>query len=198
MEVTVTLEARQTQAGGGGGRGGRGPTASRPYSSGLGGQIQNAQNQQGPDGFQTGGVFKSTDGGETWTRINSLNPRPMYFSQVRVDPSDEKYLYVTGISMHRSEDGGKTFKADAGPNVHPDQHALWVDPKDGRHLLVGCDGGYYVTYDRCAHWDFLNTVAIGQFYHVSIDSRRPYRVYGGLQDNSSWGGPSHVLSGSGP
>src|SRR5262249_29728506 len=85
-DISVTLEARQTQSCGCGCCC-RCPTASRPYSSGLGGQVQNAQNQQGPDGFQTGGVFKSTDGGETWTRINSLNPRPMYFSQVRVDPS---------------------------------------------------------------------------------------------------------------
>jgi photosystem II stability/assembly factor-like uncharacterized protein len=177
---------------------GRGGQPQRPFSGGLGGQRENAQNEQGKDGFQYGGIYKSTDGGDSWTRINSLNPRPMYFSQVRVDPSDDKYLYVCGVNMYRSEDGGKKFTPDAGPNVHPDQHALWIDPKDGRHMIVGCDGGFYATYDRTKTWDFLNNVAIGQFYHVCVDSRRPYHVYGGLQDNGSWGGPSHALDGRGP
>src|SRR5262249_12455243 len=82
--------------------------------------------------------------------------------------------------------------------VHPDQHALWIDPKDGRHMIVGCDGGFYVTYDRMANWDFLNHMAIGQFYHVTVDSRKPYNVFGGLQDNSSWGGPRRCLRSGGP
>ncbi len=81
----------------------------------------------------------------------------MYFSQVRVDPTDDKHLYVLGISLYRSTDGGKTFKGDGGNGVHPDQHALWIDPRDGRHMLVGCDGGFYATYDRMDHWDILNT-----------------------------------------
>jgi hypothetical protein len=75
---------------------------------------------------------------------------------------------------------------------------LWIDPKDGRHMIVGCDGGFYQTYDRGAHWDHLNHLAIGQFYHVCVDNRQPYRVYGGLQDNGSWGGPSHTLGRGGP
>jgi photosystem II stability/assembly factor-like uncharacterized protein len=167
----------------------------RPYSFAYGGQRENSQIAQGPEGYLYGGVYKSTDGGESWTRINSLNPRPMYFSQVRVDPSDDKYLYVLGISLYRSSDGGKKFKADGSNGVHPDQHCLWIDPKDGRHMIVGCDGGFYATYDRMDNWDHLNNMAIGQFYHVAVDSRRPYRVYGGLQDNGSWGGPSNCLSG---
>ena len=165
----------------------------RPFAGYLGGQRENLQAKQGPDGFQYGGIYKSTDGGESWTRINSLNPRPMYFSQVRVDPSDEKIVYVLGIALHRSTDGGKTFKADAGKGVHPDHHALWIDPRDGRHMIVGCDGGFYVTYDRAAHWDYLNHLALGQFYHVAVDTKQPYHVYGGLQDNGSWGGPSRTL-----
>jgi photosystem II stability/assembly factor-like uncharacterized protein len=186
-EFVVTLEKRP------------GGESKRPYGFGfLSGQRENVQGQQGADSFQYGGVYKSTDGGESWTRINSLNPRPMYFSQVRVDPSDDKYLYVLGIALYRSTDGGKTFQGNGGNGVHPDQHALWIDPKDGRHMIVGCDGGFYVTRDRMAHWDFLNQMAIGQFYHVAVDSRRPYRVYGGLQDNGSWGGPSRSLSGRGP
>jgi photosystem II stability/assembly factor-like uncharacterized protein len=187
-------------AGGGGGRGGagRGGAAARPYGSGLGGQRENIQDQQGREGIQTGGLFKSTDFGETWTRINSINPRPMYFSQIRVDPSDDKYLYILGVSMARSTDGGKTFQQGGSRGVHADEHALWIDPKDGRHMLIGCDGGYYVTYDRGANWDHLNTMALGQFYHVDVDPRRNYRVYGGLQDNGSWGGPSMSRTGTGP
>jgi photosystem II stability/assembly factor-like uncharacterized protein len=168
----------------------------RPYSFAYGGQRENSQIAQGPEGFLYGGVYKSTDGGESWTRINSLNPRPMYFSQIRVDPSDDKYLYVLGISLYRSSDGGKKFKPDGSNGVHPDQHCLWINPKDGRHMIVGCDGGFYATYDRMDHWDHLNNMAIGQFYHVAVDSRKPYRVYGGLQDNGSWGGPSNCLSGA--
>ncbi|MHB1425882.1 MAG: VPS10 domain-containing protein [Gemmataceae bacterium] len=169
----------------------------RPNGFQYGGQLPNVQDGQGPNSFEYGGVYKSSDGGESWTRINSLNPRPMYFSQIRVDPSDDKYVYVLGIELYRSEDGGKTFKDDNGA-YHPDQHALWIDPRDGRHMLLGTDGGYYVTYDRMARWEFLNNMAIGQFYHVAIDSKTPYRVYGGLQDNGSWGGPSHTLDGQGP
>jgi hypothetical protein len=122
----------------------------------------------------------------------------MYFSQVRVDPSDEKYLYVLGITLYRSKDGGKTFTPDGGESVHPDQHCLWVDPRDGRHMIVGCDGGVYVTYDRMDKWDFHNHFSIGQFYHVAVDNKKPYHVYGGLQDNGSWGGPSRALDGAGP
>jgi photosystem II stability/assembly factor-like uncharacterized protein len=166
----------------------------RPWTFMYSGQRENIQDQQGPDSFEYGGVYKSTDGGESWSRINSLNPRPMYFSQIRVDPSDDKYLYVLGIAMYRSADGGKTFKSDGGNGVHPDQHTLWIDPRDGRHMIVGCDGGFYVTYDRMDHWDFLNQMAIGQFYHVCVDNKQPYRVFGGLQDNGSWGGPSRSLS----
>jgi photosystem II stability/assembly factor-like uncharacterized protein len=170
----------------------------RPYSAWYGGQQENIQTQQGSDGPDYCGVYKSTDGGESWTRINSCNPRPMYFSQIRVDPTDENYIYVLGVLLYRSKDGGKTFSADGGNGVHPDQHALWIDPRDGRHMIVGCDGGFYATYDRMVHWDHLNHLAIGQFYHVCVDSRQPYRIYGGLQDNGSWGGPNRSLSNAGP
>jgi photosystem II stability/assembly factor-like uncharacterized protein len=122
----------------------------------------------------------------------------MYFSQIRVDPNDDKYLYVLGISLYRSSDGGKRFRADGGRGVHADHHALWIDPHDGRHMVLGGDGGLYVTCDRMDHWDHLNHAAIGQFYHVAIDTTRDYKVYGGLQDNGSWGGPSRTHNGSGP
>jgi len=171
----------------------------RPFSAYLGGQQQNVQDQQGPDGHEYGGTYRSDDAGKTWRRINSLNPRPMYFSVIRVDPSDDQHLYVCGISLHRSKDGGKTFTSDGhGRGVHVDHHALWIDPKDGRHIVLGNDGGIYVTRDRMENWDHLNHFAIGQFYHVTTDATRNYKVYGGLQDNGTWGGPSRVRHGAGP
>jgi S1-C subfamily serine protease/photosystem II stability/assembly factor-like uncharacterized protein len=175
-----------------------GGTSTRPYSAIYGGQAANVQDVQGPNSHEFGGVYRSSDGGETWTRINSLNPRPMYFSQVRVDPLDEKYVYVLGVQLHRSKDGGKTFTADGGRNVHADHHAMWIDPRDGRHIVLGTDGGFYETWDRMTHWEHLNHMAIAQFYHVALDNRQPYRAYGGLQDNGSWGGPTRTLSSTGP
>ncbi len=173
-------------------------TLTRPYFERLGGQRANIQDQQGPDAFEYGGVYRSADGGESWERINSINPRPMYFSQIRVDPSDEQNIYVLGVNLRQSTDGGKTFEGDSASRVHSDHHALWIDPNDGRHLRLGCDGGVYVSYDRADHWEHLNQSAIAQFYHVTVDTRAPYRVYGGLQDNGSWGGPSRSLEGAGP
>ena len=170
-----------------------------PFRGTLGGQAANAQLQQGPAGYLFGGLYKSLDAGLTWTRINSLNPRPMYYSEVRVDPSDDQRLYVLGTSLHRSKDGGETFTPDGHDNeVHVDHHALWIDPDDGRHMLLGNDGGIYVTHDRMEHWDHHNHVAIGQFYQVSADGERDYRVFGGLQDNGSWGGPSSTRTRTGP
>ena len=161
----------------------------RSFAGSLGGQVANAQDAQGPDGFESGGLFRSDDRGTTWTRINSYNPRPFYFSQVRVDPLDESRLYILGISLSRSTDGGKTFDVVAR-DVHADHHAMWIDPTDTEHVLLGCDGGVYVTRDDATTWRHIDTLAISQFYNVAVDNRVPYNVYGGLQDNGTWGGPS--------
>ena len=170
-----------------------------PFSIGLGGQNANAQDDQGPDGHQYGGIFRSEDGGLTWTRVNSLNPRPMYYSEIRVDPSDPERVYVLGTRLWRSADGGKTFTNDGhGGEVHVDHHALWIDPADGEHMILGNDGGIYVTWDRMESWDHHCHVAIGQFYNVEVGPRDAYFVYGGLQDNGSWGGPAMVRNDSGP
>ncbi|MDP6444099.1 MAG: PDZ domain-containing protein [Pirellulaceae bacterium] len=176
----------------------RGGATGRPFGTRLGGQAANVQKSQGENGHQTGGVFKSTDAGETWERVNSLNPRPFYFSQIRVDPNDENIVFVLGISLHRSTDGGKTFKADAGSATHPDHHAMWINPADSNHILLGCDGGLNTTYDGSQNWDFNDSLPIGQFYHVGVDTRQPYNVFGGLQDNGSWGGPSALRGSAGP
>ncbi len=170
----------------------------KPFSQDLDGQRGNIMNQQGEDGFQTGGLFRSTDAGETWARVNSVNPRPMYFSEVRIDPSDPNYQWVLGVVMQKSEDGGKTFTRESYNSVHADHHAMWIDPRDGRHMILGTDGGLYVTHDRGEHWDHRNNAAIGQFYHVATDNRPLYRVFGGLQDNGSWGGPNRTRTRSGP
>jgi photosystem II stability/assembly factor-like uncharacterized protein len=206
-ELEVTLGPPIAGGGGGGPGGGgggpqRGQNAARPFGLGLGGQQANIQGRQGKDGYQTGGVFVSRDNGEKWERVNSLNPRPMYFSQIRVDPSDDNTVYVlcdTPSPVYASNDGGKRFEnVSTAGGVHADAHALWIDPKDGRHWIIGCDGGFYVTYDKGKKWDHLNNFALGQFYHVAVDNRKPYRVYGGLQDNGSWGGPSDTLKSTGP
>lgn len=202
-EIELVLGERTGEGGGpGSGTSPSAPGSSlarRPYTAFYGGQRENVQDRQGKDGHEFGGIYKSTDAGETWTRINSFNPRPMYFSLVRIDPQDEKNIYVPGVNMHKSVDGGKTIRTDSKTSreVHSDYHAMWIDPKDPRHIMVGTDGGLYVTYDRMENWDHLNTMAMGQFYHVCVDSREPYWVYGGLQDNGSWGGPTISLKGGG-
>ena len=172
----------------------------RPFTGTLGGQAANQQGTQWQDGLaeeEYGGVYRSEDGGDTFKRINTLNPRPMYYSQLRVDPSDDTYMYVLGTSLYRSKDNGAEFVGDGGRGIHPDNHAMWIDPNDGKHMILGCDGGIYVTYDRMDNWDHLNhAAAIGQFYHVGVGPGRDYNVYGGLQDNGSWGGPAHKDGGS--
>ncbi len=173
-------------------------SSGKPFGAQLGGQSANADKQQGKDGFETGGVFRSDDGGESWQRVNSLNPRPFYYSQIHVDPSDERYVYVLGIGFHHSADGGKSFQSTSASRVHADHHALWIDPRDGRHMRLGCDGGFYTSHDRGLTWDFHDVMDIAQFYDIGVDTRRPYWVYGGLQDNGSWGAPSRKRGTAGP
>jgi photosystem II stability/assembly factor-like uncharacterized protein len=138
-----------------------------------------------------GGVFRSEDRGKTWVFMNSLCPRPFYYGQIRIDPNDSRRLYVLGVSFHVSGDGGRTFStAPAGKGVHPDHHALWINPKDSSHLVLGNDGGLYFSRSGGATWEHVKRMPIGQFYGIAVDMRKPYRVYGGLQDNGTWGGPS--------
>ncbi len=137
-----------------------------------------------------GGVFRSEDRGQTWTKVNDLCPRPFYYGQIRIDPNDPKRIYVLGISLHVSSDGGSTFTTLGGRGVHSDHHALWINPRDSEHLVLGNDGGLYVSKTRGTRWEALRGMPLGQFYGIAVDLRRPYHIYGGLQDNGSWGGPS--------
>ena len=139
-----------------------------------------------------GGIFRSEDKGETWSKVNSLNPRPMYFSQIRIDPNEPQRIYVNGVTLFVSDDGGKTFTDDDSRGVHSDHHALWIDPRNSRHVINGNDGGVWVSRDRARTWEHLNNYPIGQFYNVDVDMQQPYHIYGGMQDNASWGGPSSV------
>jgi hypothetical protein len=143
---------------------------------------------------KSGGVFRSDDGGETWMRQSRLNPRPFYFSQIRVDPANPERVYVLGFALHVSEDGGKTFREDRFEKIHPDLHALAIDPKRPERLLLGTDGGVYQSFDAGKSWEHLNRFAAGQFYRINLDDSDPYRICGGLQDNLNWVGPSATRS----
>jgi photosystem II stability/assembly factor-like uncharacterized protein len=143
---------------------------------------------------EKGGIFRSGDKGETWIKMSDTNPRPSYYSQVRVDPNNDLRIWALGASMYYSEDGGKKFSAERVKSIHGDFHAMWIDPRDSSHVITGSDGGIHWSYDNGKTWDFINTIAIGQFYELGLDNQKPYNICGGLQDNGSWCGPSNSLS----
>jgi photosystem II stability/assembly factor-like uncharacterized protein len=140
------------------------------------------------------GLYRSEDQGATWTKMASNDVRPFYYSQVRVDPQDPNRVYWSSTPLNFSDDGGKTVKQTT-VGVHVDHHAMWIDPNDGRRIIVGDDGGVSESFDRGGNWLVLNSIAIGQLYDVSFDYAIPYNVCGGLQDNGAWCGPSRRKSG---
>jgi photosystem II stability/assembly factor-like uncharacterized protein len=140
-----------------------------------------------------GGLYRSWDAGETWQKVSDTNPRPSYYSQIHVDPNNDQRVWVLGASMYYSEDGGRSFRTDVVGRIHGDFHALWINPANSNHMLLGSDGGIHLSYDRGRTWNFLNTLPLGQFYEIGFDLREPYYVCGGLQDNGSWCGPSRTL-----
>jgi photosystem II stability/assembly factor-like uncharacterized protein len=143
------------------------------------------------------GVYRSLDRGETWEFRSETNNRPMYYSQIRVDPNDPERVYAGGANLYRSSDGGKTFTPDAASEVHSDHHALWIDPANSSHLILGGDGGLDISFDRSDNWRQIDNMILSQFYEIDVDMRDPYYVCGGLQDNGSWCGPSNTLSNQG-
>jgi photosystem II stability/assembly factor-like uncharacterized protein len=141
-------------------------------------------------------LYKSLDGGKTWVRthkdfLNSLfYTYGYYFGQVRVSRSHPNKVYLLGVPILKSNDYGATWTSIGDDNVHADHHALWINPKQDGHLVCGNDGGINISYDDGAHWSKCNQPAVGQFYSVSVDDAKPFNVYGGLQDNGVWVGPS--------
>jgi photosystem II stability/assembly factor-like uncharacterized protein len=168
------VQPGQGRGGGGGGRGGEEPK---------------------PDPTRSG-VWRSDDGGKSWQFQSNNNNRPMYYSKIRVDPSNHLTVYTTGASAYKSLDGGKTFE-NMGGQSHGDHHQIWINPRDGNHILIGNDGGFDVSYDQGETWEEISNMATGQFYAISADMRKPYTVCGGLQDNGSWCGPSAVRTNAG-
>jgi photosystem II stability/assembly factor-like uncharacterized protein len=150
-------------------------------------------------------LYRSDDLGENWTKMNTsfnVQGRPFYFAYLVVDPTDYQRVYKPGYGLTVSDDGGKTFGAVGGGGggiggggYHGDLHALWINPKNSYDLLLGTDGGVFASSDRGAHWRMLAALPVSQFYHVTYDMQLPYNIYGGLQDNGTWTGPSKHTDG---
>jgi photosystem II stability/assembly factor-like uncharacterized protein len=143
------------------------------------------------------GVYRTDNAGGAWRKLSDTNPRPMYFSQIRIDPLTDSRIYVLGVSLHVSDDGGRTFRGDGAERIHVDHHAMWINPKDPRHIIIGNDGGVSISHDRSQTWVWLPNVLGAQAYHVEFDMQTPYHVCAGLQDNNTWCGPSAVRTNSG-
>jgi photosystem II stability/assembly factor-like uncharacterized protein len=141
------------------------------------------------------GTYRSDDAGQTWRKMSDVNPRPMYFSQIRIDPRSDARIYVLGVDLHISDDGGKTFYLQE--SMHDDHHAMWIDPNNPNHIIEGTDGGLGISWDRARTFEAIYNMDIGQFYHIIPDMDVPYNVCGGLQDNYTWCGPSAVRSRTG-
>jgi photosystem II stability/assembly factor-like uncharacterized protein len=140
------------------------------------------------------GLYRSADGGATWTRTSETDTRPFYYSQVRVHPKNPDRVYWSSTPVLVSNDGGKT-PINATNGIHVDHHAMWIDPNDPDRMIVGDDGGVAISFDQGGSYVFANSFAIGQLYNLSYDFQTPYRVCGGLQDNGSWCGPSRRRGG---
>ena len=164
---------------------------------------------------KTGGVFRSEDGGEKWTRASAIDPRPFYFSQIRIDPVNDQRVYLLEFALLVSDDGGRNFREDLSDKLHPDCHAFAIQPGTApppkppkpedknkppkppvcQRLLLGTDGGVYQSFAGGKNWDHLAKIPAGEYYRISLDDTKPfYRIAGGLQDNENWVGPSGVQS----
>jgi photosystem II stability/assembly factor-like uncharacterized protein len=144
-----------------------------------------------------GGIFRSDDGGATWTRrSNTRSGFAWFVGQLRVDPNNPERIYMPDQALRVSDDGGRTFRNIAN-QTHADHHAMWIDPNDSDHLMIGNDGGFYISHDMGQTWDFALNLPISTFYAIAVDMRDPYWVYGGLQDNGTWGVPTATRTSSG-
>lgn len=139
-------------------------------------------------------VYRSDDGGKTWKKTHEgylddiYYSYGYYFGEINVNPQDDQDIYIYGVPIVKSKDGGKTFTSISRENVHSDHHALWINPTNENHLINGNDGGVNISYDDGANWIKCNSPSVGQFYSIQVDNEEPYNVYGGLQDNGVWVG----------
>ncbi|MFO7733869.1 MAG: hypothetical protein R6X21_09485 [Candidatus Aminicenantes bacterium] len=134
------------------------------------------------------GIYRSEDGGASWIYVNRMNNRPFYYSHIYINPLDDNLVYYMATNFFSSKDGGRAWTQIGG--LHPDFHAMWLDPTNKNRFYVGQDGGASITHDHGATWILFDNLCLSQFYGVSADMRDPYYVYGGLQDNGTWGAPS--------
>jgi photosystem II stability/assembly factor-like uncharacterized protein len=141
------------------------------------------------------GLFRSEDKGERWTFMSDWNPRPMYASQITIDPNDDKRIYMVN-SYSYSDDGGRTFTVP-NQSLHGDDRLVWVNPNNSRHVIKLDDGGIGISYDRSLKWLYVASLPVSQYYRVAVDNAVPFNVYGGLQDNGCWVGPSATYFSSG-
>ncbi len=147
---------------------------------------------------ENAGIYRSLDFGESWTKMSSYIGQSMYYGQVIPDPRNANRVYFDDVQFRVSDDGGRTNRPIGERRKHVDNHAMWIDPNDTDYLLVGCDGGIYESYDGGKLWSFKSNLPITQFYDIEIDNSKPfYYVYGGTQDNATWGGPSRTKSSAG-
>jgi photosystem II stability/assembly factor-like uncharacterized protein len=145
-----------------------------------------------------GGIFRTTDFGETWERRNEFDQQAQYYAHLVVDPVNRDRIFAMNVFILVSDDGGKSLRTLGERFKHVDSHCLWIDPKNPSYYLVGCDGGIYESHDRAASWRFVANLPITQFYDVAVDEAEPYyHVYGGTQDNFTLGGPARTKSDSG-
>ena len=193
--------ANAAGAGGGFGRGGYDWCSNAGALKGFGANTADSLKKVPALSRYRSGVYRSENKGKSWTLTSNCNGRPMYFSNIRIDPTNDKTLFIANTRAAKSLDGGRTFAPmDSGlgfGNETVDQHAFWIDPRNPDHILRGADAGFAVTWDQGATWEYVHTVAAGLAYWVSADMSRPYNVYAGLQDNDSWGGPSGKRSRNG-
>jgi len=141
------------------------------------------------------GFYRSSNGGRSWKRVNKLNPRPMYYSHIFVDPNNDDIVYMLATEFYRTKDAGKTFyqmptRPTYDVGVHSDHHTLWINPNNSNHFFLAGDAGLHESWDGGVAYNRLNNIPIGQFYGIGADMEVPYNIYGGMQDNHSWMGPS--------
>lgn len=145
-----------------------------------------------------GGIFRSADRGSSWERRNEYDTTAMYYARIVADPKEVDRIYVMNVYTMVSDDGGRTLRRLGSRSRHVDDHEIWINPENTDHYLMGCDGGVYESFDRAQTWEFKANLPVPQFYDITTDNAKPfYNIYGGTQDNFSFGGPSRTRSASG-